>query len=69
MNIYFVIGENADVGELILFSGSKDDCVKWIWDNCDIGDLYNRCGGRWSGIAYYETNNRCFAISVDKFYN
>lgn len=69
MKMYFVIGENADIGEMILFAGRKADCVKWIWDNCDIGDLYNRCGGRWSGPAYYETNNRVFEISVDKFYN
>ena len=69
MKIYFVIGENSDVGELILFSGSKADCISWIWDNCDVGDLYNRCGGRWSGTAYYDTNNRCFAINVDKFYS
>ena len=69
MRMYFVIGENTDIGEMILFAGSKADCVKWIWSNCDTGDLCNRRGGRWSGTAYYDTNNRVFEISVDKFYN
>ncbi len=68
MKTYFVIGENADIGEKVLFDGSKSDCLDWIWDNCDIGDLYNRCGGRWSGIAYYEENNTLYEIVVDKFY-
>ena len=68
MKTYFVIGDNADLGEKILFVGSKIDCTNWIWNNCDIGDLYNRCGGRWSGIAYYEENNVVYEIAVDKFY-
>ena len=68
MKTYYVIGENTNVGEKILFSGSLSDCIGWIWDNCDIGDLYNRCAGRWSGYAYYEEDNQCYAILVDKFY-
>ena len=68
MKIYFVIGENESIGEVILFSGSKKDCLDWIWNNCDVGDLYNRCGGRWSGTAYHDINNICFSIVVDKFY-
>ena len=65
---YLVIGECAKTGEKVLFTGSKAECTEWIWNNCDIGDLYNRCGGRWSGIAYYDTENVCYSIEVDKFY-
>ena len=67
MKTYLVIGENANE-EKVLYSGSKNECINWIWNTCDIGDLYNRCGGRWSGKAYYEENNICYEIEVDKFY-
>ena len=68
MKTYLVIGECAETGEQVLFTGSKSECTEWIWNNCDIGDLYNRCGGRWSGTAYYDTENVCYKIEVDKFY-
>ena len=68
MQTYFIIGENPSVGEVILFSGSKADCVEWIWNNCDVGDLYNRCNNNWSGNDYYETCGALFTICVDKFY-
>ena len=69
MKTYLVIGENADLGEKVLFSGSKSDCIDWIWDNCDIGDLRNCCGRAWSGRAYYEENNIVYKIWVNKFYD
>ena len=69
MKKYLVIGENADVGEEVLFSGSKSECIKWIWNNCDVGDLRNIHNGRiWGGVAYYDTNNIVYEIWVDKFY-
>ena len=69
MKNYFVIGEAESTGEKILFSGSKSDCIDWIWDNCDIGDLYNKGYRCWSGKAYFDENNICYTILVDKFYN
>lgn len=68
MKTYFILGHNEVIGDHICYSGSREDCIEWIWDNCDIGDLYNRCGGRWGGTAYYEEDGRCYAIKADRFY-
>ena len=68
MKTYLVIGECDSIGEKVLFSGSKSDCIDWIWDNCDIGDLKNMGNRKWSGIAYYDESNETYSILVDKFY-
>ena len=68
MKTYFVLGHNEDIGDHICFSGSMEECQAWIWDNCDICDLYNCCMGRWSGYAYYDENNRTYKIKVDRYY-
>ena len=69
MNEYSVIGYIEKTGERkVLFMGLKSDCINWIWENCDIGDLHRSSYRRWSGLAYYDTNNILYAIPVDKFY-
>ena len=68
MKTYLVIGENERLGEKLLFSDNRCSCLDWIWENCDIGDLYTYGGNRWSGTAYYEENNTVYEIQVDKFY-
>lgn len=65
---YFIIGEHKTTGERILYQGSFCDCIHWIWNNCDVGDLTRKGHNRWSGKAYYDTNNEIYEIEVDKFY-
>ena len=68
MKTYLVIGFCENLGEKVLFSGSKSDCIDWIWDNCDIGDLYRINNGTWSGMAYFDEKNETYSIPVDTFY-
>jgi hypothetical protein len=45
MKNYFVIGEAQSIGEKILYQGSKQECIDWIWKNCDMATITNtfRC--------------------------
>lgn len=67
MEHYYIIGEFAG-GERILFEGSRNACITWIWNNCDVGDLKRKSLSRWCGRAYYDSNNVCYSFLVDKFY-
>ncbi len=69
MKEYTVTGYNKkDQKPVILFEGTKTDCIDWIWDNCDIGDLRMNGYHKWSGFAYYEENDTVYKIAVDEFY-
>lgn len=62
-----VIGENKN-GDAVLFSGVLVDCISWIWNNCDVGDLECTADGGWRGFAYYDALGDTFAIEVDRYY-
>lgn len=68
MVMYYIIGEFFG-GEKILFSGSRNKCIEWIWNNCDVGDLKRKSLSRWCGRAYYERDNVVYSFLIDKFYS